>query len=147
VLAGFFCLLPCALRWASVSIPIFNYGQPCTVSTILNILVLLVWFVSKSFFPLIVSVVILTAGGAGLPTGADWWEETSVDLHAEVIAAVNSLKYDSDEFRAQAVRVPFALRSLWYDAQADIRTLEADTAAAVRTNARRIASLVKTPDS
>jgi hypothetical protein len=117
------------------------------VSTILHILHLLVWFVSKSFFPLIMSVVILTAGGAGLPTGAVWWEETSVDLHAEVIAAVNSLKYDSDELRAQAVRIPFALRSVWHDAQADIRTLEADTAVAMRTTARRIASLTKKRDS
>jgi hypothetical protein len=93
------------------------------------------------------SVVVLTAGGAGPPTGAGWWEETSVDLHAEVIAAVNSLKCDSYELRAQAVWVGFALRTLWHDAQADIRTLEADAAIGVRTTAKRIASLVKTPDS
>ena len=93
------------------------------------------------------SVVILTAGGAGLPTGAGWWEETSVDLHSEVIASVKSLKYDSDELRAQAVRIPFALRSVWHGAQANIRTLEADTAVAMRTTARRIASLTKKRDS
>jgi hypothetical protein len=87
--------------------------------------------VSKSSF-LLLSVAFLAAA-AGFKASGVRREELSRAFHYEVRADIAAFRDDARNIRNQAVRAPYAFKTLWDDVCRDIRTLKADAAADAHT--------------
>jgi hypothetical protein len=109
----------------------------------LTILVLVVMIVSKSSFFLLLPVAFLAAA-ASLQSGGGRLGEVSRACRSEARVGVASLKYDVHAIRSEAEWARPALKTLWYDVRANVRTLEVDAVAEVRMAPRRLATVVKT---